>query len=149
MARTPPAQIWGIASTEYGVLIFDKGNNTIGGSLGGNTIAFNGAAGISIGAGGFVGNQGNLIESNSIYSNVGLGIDLGDNGPDFPQDVGDISGPNKRQNFPILTSVQAAGGRTEIRGVINNEINPAKLQLQFFSSAAADASGFGEGQRRS
>lgn len=50
-------------------------------------------------------NDGNTITKNSIYDNVGLGIDLAPLGQINFNDDGDIdSGPNEQLNFPILNS---------------------------------------------
>ena len=51
---------------------------------------------------------GNAIRGNSIASNGGGGIDLGNNGV-TSNDSGDTdSGANNLQNFPILTSAVAS-----------------------------------------
>src|SRR5262249_34664587 len=62
----------------------------------GNLVAFNGGAGIAADSG-----TGNLFRSNSIFSNAGLGIDLGADGV-TPNDPGDPDGgANDLQNFPV------------------------------------------------
>jgi parallel beta-helix repeat protein len=69
-----------------------------------NTIAFNGNGGIYIPNNGS--NPGIRInlDGNFIYSNVGLGIDLGTTG-DTPNDNLDADGgANEQQNYPVLTS---------------------------------------------
>ncbi len=119
------------------------GPNTIGGtdSSQGNVIAFNGGAGVALPAdfGLFA-----AILSNSIFSNVGLGIDLGDDGV-TPNDVCDgDTGPNDLQNFPVISGVDGSASSTTIQGQLNSTPSTAYL-LQFFASAAADPSGFGEG----
>lgn len=53
------------------------------------------AAGVAV-----LGGDGNTIIGNSIFDNVGLGIDLGDNGP-TPNGSGDF-GPNDYQNYPVF-----------------------------------------------
>ena len=73
-----------------------------------NTIAFNAAdaavrgAGIEVIDGGSV---GNVIDANSIFSNTGLGIDLGNDAVTLNTTDGPHVGPNDLQNFPVLTSV--------------------------------------------
>jgi hypothetical protein len=84
---------------------FAAHNNDIGGLAGGegNTIAFNGEAGIA-----FIDRPpslmgSNAIRGNSIHSNQGLGIDIGRDGP-TQNDDGDVdAGPNDLQNFPVLS----------------------------------------------
>ncbi|MGH9838271.1 MAG: hypothetical protein ACREEM_05760 [Blastocatellia bacterium] len=142
----------------FGVSILNASNNTIGNTIGGtaanagNTIAFNGAGGVVLTMPGSVPVTGNAILSNSIFSNtgpvlpdMGLGIDLGADGV-TPNDSGDADpGPNNLQNFPALTSIITGSGNTTIQGTLNSAANTA-FRLEFFSNAACDPSGNGEGQ---
>ena len=79
-------------------------NNTIGGGAtgAGNTIAFSTGDGIDV-----TGGTGNTIRENSIFSDTGLGIDLGANGVTANNSAGH-TGPNNYQNFPTLVSVLSA-----------------------------------------
>ncbi|MEO6970343.1 MAG: hypothetical protein ABI217_05570 [Chthoniobacterales bacterium] len=128
---------------------------TIGGANAGegNVVAFNypGAAGGGFAQGGIiVDNQfttptGIAIRGNSIFSNGGLGIDLGGNGV-TPNDTGDgDTGPNNLQNFPIITSATIAGGSANISGTLNSTAS-TQFTLDFFVNAACDPAGYGEGQ---
>jgi hypothetical protein len=115
--------------------------HTIGGPDSGqaNVIAFNGGTGLNLLNGGVT-----PILSNAIFSNGGLGIDLGDDGV-TPNDACDAdTGVNELQNFPVLTAVDGTASSTTIQGQLNS-VPSTTYQLQFFSSAAADPSGFGEG----
>ncbi len=119
---------------------FPASNNTIGGTAPGegNVVAFNGNRGVAVDGGG-----GNRILSNSIFSNTNLGIDLGAKGP-TANDPGDgDGGPNRQQNFPVLTV--AASGSLTIEGSLNSTANTT-FRLEFFASTACDASGHGEGE---
>ncbi len=110
-------------------------NNTITA----NKIAFNGASGVAT-----FGGTRNSIRGNSIFSNGKLGIDLGFNGV-TPNDPGDADmGENNLQNFPVITSVLSVGNSTTIHGSLNSTPNTI-FQIEFFSNAALDASGYGEG----
>ena len=119
--------------------------NTIGGTVdgAGNTIAFNGYAGVVVFSG-----TGNAILGNSIWANTGgsgLGIELIDplHGV-TPNDSGDEdTGPNNLQNFPVVTS--AIGGSTTIEGTLNSTPN-IQFRLELFSNSACDPSGSGEGE---
>ena len=125
-----------------GVLINAANNNLIGGTAAGagNIIAFNGGAGTRITSG-----AGNAVRSNSIFSNTGIGIDLGPSGI-TPNDALDADiGPNDLQNFPVLTSASSNGGSTTIRGTINSTA-AASFAVEFFSNSSCDDSGNGEGQ---
>ncbi len=117
----------------------------------GNTIMFNGSPqnqspGIAV-----VGSSyRNAILGNSIYSNAGLGIDLG--GPQIPDGVTandscdvDTLIANNGQNYPVLTSVVPGLGNTIIQGKLNSR--PAGVfRIEFFASPAADTTGYGEGK---
>ena len=132
----------------------------------GNVIAFNGFDGISL-------NSTRItIRGNSIHSNGGLGIDLGDDGV-TPNDVCDAdTGPNELQNFPVLTDApsgtvfvtatatnsngntsefsrcvraQVSGGSVVLQGTMEGRAS-ATFTLDFYSNTTCDASGNGEGQ---
>jgi ELWxxDGT repeat protein len=128
-------------------LLATTGPNQIGGTAtgAGNHIAFNGGNGISFQAGYYYPNSGTPILGNSIFSNGGMGIDLGEDGPTV-NDVGDPdTGPNNDQNSPVLQSVTGTGGATTTQWSFNSDAN-TQFRLEFFASAAADPSGYGEGQ---
>jgi hypothetical protein len=81
------------------------------------------------------------ILRNSIFDNGGLGISGGGPGVDA-NDVGDADLP---QNYPVITSATTFAGKTTIQGTLNSAPFGA-FDLRFFSSPAADPSGFGEGE---
>jgi hypothetical protein len=107
-----------------------------------NTIAFNTNAGIGDGGG-----TQNTFSRNSIFSNGGPGITLGDNLS--PNDPGDTdTGPNNLQNYPVLTSALVSSGHLVVKGTIDTP-SPATVTLEFFANAVptpgGDPSGYGEG----
>jgi hypothetical protein len=107
-----------------------------------NTIAFNALAGVAV-----LGSSttGNSIRGNSIHDNGGLGIDLGGDGV-TANDAGDAdTGPNNLQNYPVLTAA-VPGASTSIAGTLNSLPNTT-FTIDFYASAIADPSGYGEGQR--
>src|SRR5262249_31926387 len=112
-----------------------------------NFIGFNGGSGVRIPFA-QVGQQesiGDAIVGNAIYSNGGLSVDLGTEGPN-PNDFKDPdTGPNNLQNFPDLMSsranVRASGGlapagsgSVTITGRFNSTPN-SSFQLEFFFGA--------------
>ncbi|MBI3949247.1 MAG: HYR domain-containing protein [Acidobacteria bacterium] len=109
----------------------------------GNTIAFNDGDGVTLQAGGV--NVRNRIQSNNIFSNGGLGIDLGDNGVTANDACDPDGGANKLQNFPVITSTTPSGGNVTIMGTLNSTANTT-FNLDFFANPACDVSGHGEGQ---
>ena len=114
---------------------------TIGGTdpAAANVIAFNGtsfAGGVIVSSG-----TGNEIRGNSIFSNKGLGIDLGGDGVTL-NDPGDAdTGANNLQNFPIITSVSP----TNVQGTLNSTANTS-FTLEFFANPDCSASGYGQGK---
>ncbi len=130
-----------------GILIGNGGtadSTLIGGTVAGqgNTIAFNALAGIYVPASTSVAMLGNLV-----FSNGGLGIDLGTSGI-TANDAGDAdSGANGLQNFPLLTSANSNAAGTTIAGTLNSNANTT-YRIEFFASrpTVADATN-GEGER--
>ena len=105
-------------------------NNIVGGSTDalGNVIAYNGRAGVAV-TDDFA--TGNTIRHNSIFSNVGLGIDLGDAD----------TGPNNLQNFPVLVSAaNNSSGGTVVTGTINSTPDTT-LIIDFYTDTNAAAEG--------
>ena len=126
--------------------------NSIGGTTAGeaNVIANNARDGVEVAANlnTFTGMA--TILGNSIYNNGGLGINLGlgVSGPaQTPNDPGDTDGGvNGLQNFPVIASASSAAGSVTIAGSLNSTPDSNNFRLEFFASASADPSGFGEGQ---
>jgi len=155
---TMPDGVTGAGNTFAGVYISSTAaNNTIGGTApgAGNTIAYTqgvtGTAGSGDGV--FVESvdssiappTGNAILGNSIFSNAGLGIDLTPDGV-TSNDTGDAdTGANNLQNFPVLSSAVRVTGGTTVNGTLNSKANQS-FRIEFFTSPAADPSGFGEGK---
>lgn len=121
----------------YGISISNGYNNDIGGISGGqgNTVAFNQGAGVTVLAG-----TGNTIAGNSIYSNVGLGIDLAPFGPNI-NDPGDVDGgANNRQNKPFVTLAGSGFGETILQGLLDTEPNKT-YRLDFYYRSFCDGEG--------
>lgn len=117
-----------------GIHIYDSGNRI--GGLGpneGNVIAF-GYTGIVVSTD--IPMQtpiNNSILSNPIYGTNDLGIDLNGDGP-TPNDYEDAdTGPNKLQNFPIISTVTRQGASTTVTGGLNSKPSTA-FTLQFFNN---------------
>src|SRR5215203_2298908 len=146
-------------NTLYGVFIYGSGgtsgnseNNLVQGNLigtqkGGTKSLGNGEDGVGVFEEVSGSANGNRILSNSIFSNGGQGIDLGDNGP-TANDPGDTdTGANHLQNFPVLTSATTTSGTTTIQGTL--ESRPGEFYtIQFFSSPRGDEGRKFIGQQR-
>ena len=132
-----------IANTFVGINVNSVTSLTIGGTAAGdgNRIAFNSSSGVLISANA----TGILVSGNSIFSNGQLGIDLGNDGV-TPNDAGDAdTGANNLQNFPVLASAVSNGSSITIQGTLNSTASTT-FRVEFFSNAACDSSGNGEGQ---
>jgi WD40-like Beta Propeller Repeat/Right handed beta helix region/Periplasmic copper-binding protein (NosD) len=119
-------------------------SNTIGGTGAGqrNIIAFNSNAGVAVGGTG----RGDTIEGNAIFSNGGLGIDLGPGGVTANDPTDSDTGGNELQNFPDLATADiVAGGHPHLTGSLQDPAGT--YQLDVYASASCDPSGNGEGQR--
>ncbi len=106
----------------------------------GNTIRYNSGAGVLVEAG-----SGVIIQSNSISSNGGLGIDLGGDGVSLNDADDTDSGANGLQNFPVITSITSSGSGSTVNGTLTSTAGTV-FHLQFFANSFADPSGYGEGQ---
>ncbi len=126
-------------------------NNTIGGTApdAGNTIAFNSQDGVQVSG---ATTTGNAILGNAIRQNTQLGIDLvaaGDVLPGVTANDGafDIdTGANGLQNTLQLYAAAINGGNLLVHFGFAGAAN-GTFRVEFFASAAPDASGYGEGQR--
>ncbi|HJQ71463.1 MAG TPA: FG-GAP-like repeat-containing protein [Blastocatellia bacterium] len=139
---TQPDGVSALGNGSNGVFLNFVGGNSVGGVAGGagNTIAFNGGDGVLVVTG-----NANAISSNSIFSNAGLGINLEMDGA-TPNDACDNdSGGNNRQNFPVITSANSAGGSTTVQGTLDSTSNRT-FRIEFFSNTSCDGSGLSEGQ---
>ena len=128
-----------------GINVCDGAQDTVVGSvlLGGNVIANNTENGIGVEPTALL---NNTWAANRIFNNTLLGIDLSAPGGVTPNDPTDEDlGPNNHQNFPTPTLAVTTPTASLIQGTINTNPNTA-ITLHFYSSVAADPSGFGEGQ---
>jgi parallel beta-helix repeat protein len=106
----------------------------------GNTIAFNGGAGVAVVDATSVNNS---IRGNSIHNNGGLGIDLGNDGVTL-NGPSPRSGPNNLQNFPVLQVAGLVAGGTGVVGSLDSL--PGTAYTVDFYATSADPSGYGQGQ---
>jgi uncharacterized repeat protein (TIGR01451 family) len=103
---------------------------TTGGTVtaAGNLISNNGNDGVKVDGG-----AGDSILSNTIFSDAsGLEIEL-------------LRGANGGLAAPVLTTATTSGGNTTISGTLSAVASTPYI-IQFFSSPAANAPGFGEGE---
>lgn len=117
-----------------------------------NVIAHNGGAGVAVSGSRSI---GNAIRGNRIFTNAGLGIDLKADGPFYfpplagvtPNDPAPDSdkGPNRFQNFPVLTGVAASATGVVVSGELRSAPE-ATFRLDFYANRIRDPSGHGEGE---
>lgn len=132
-----------VGNSSHGILFFSTAahGNLIGGTNTGepNLIAFNFGDGIYVQAG-----TNNTLRANAIFSNSGLGIDIGNDGVQA-NDNGDAdSGANDLQNYPLLSSASFAAGGVTITGSLNSRPSRS-YALDFFGTVQPDLAN-GEGQ---
>lgn len=139
---TRPDGVTPAGNLYYGVQIHNAFDTLIGGDAAadGNVIAHNGFYGVFVDSG-----DGNAFMANSIYGNGFWGIDLAPYGVSKNDPADADLGPNRTQNYPVLTSVVANGGSAQVSGVLSSTPNSA-FSIELFSSPACDPSGFGEGK---
>ena len=106
---------------------------TVGGIAAGaaNILARNVGDGVVVASG-----VGSAIRGNSIFGNLGLGIDLSDNGRS-PNDLTDSdAGPNLTQNFPVLIAATISGGNLFVTYSVNSDPGNAAypLTVDFYES---------------
>jgi hypothetical protein len=119
-------------------------NNLVGGTVAGsgNLIEFNSGAGVIVSGAASVGDG---ILGDSTMGNGGLGIDLGNDGVTPNSPGGPHTGPNNLQNFPLITAVSPGQSTTTVQGTLNSK--PSTIfRLEFYSNAACDPSGSGQGR---
>jgi hypothetical protein len=114
-----------------GVVIDGGSNGNMVGSQPktGNTVAFNTGPGVEILKG-----IDNLIESNSIFANQGLGIELASGG-----------NANESQSAPVLASAASYGGETFVSGTLTSTPN-SSFKIDFYATDQANQSGGPQGQ---
>jgi hypothetical protein len=105
-----------------------------------NLIAYTGGTPV------IIGNSGR-VSGNRIFSNGGLGIDVGNDGVSL-NDPGDLNstGRGGKQNFPIINWARPQNGATVVEGIFDSRPS-TNYTLEFFANTACDPSGFGEGER--
>jgi trimeric autotransporter adhesin len=134
----------GLATRNYnGIVLSGASGVTIGGINAGepNVIAFNAGNGVQISSG-----TENSVRGNTIFSNTGVGINLGfdtvtENDPDDAD-----SGANNLQNFPLITSAHGTATETTVAGTLNAHPN-REHRIDLFANILPDETGYGEGQQ--
>ena len=123
-------------------------SNAIGGLAAGagNTIAFNGWAGVNMYD---PPTTNNPIRGNSFFSNGAIGIDLVVPGEPYPgvttNHLGFAAGPNDLQNFPVITNAFGQGGSTIVLGKLNS-LAARTFAIDVYRNWTANPSGYGEGR---
>jgi len=101
-----------------------------------NTVAYNLGSGIEV-QGLTAALNGNPIRGNSIYSNGGIGIDLGGDGVTANDPLDADGGPNSRQNYPIVLSavptLADAPFGTHVEGTLDSAASTA-YTLDFYAN---------------
>jgi CSLREA domain-containing protein len=135
--------IGGTYDTDYGngmggiLLTTGAQDNTIANNL----IYGNGSAGVRVG---LLAGTGNRIVFNVYRTNVGLPIDLREDGV-TPNDAGDVDeGPNRLQNFPVLTAINGGLGELTVSYRVDTDLarGDYPLTVDFYVNTAGHTGGF-------
>lgn len=118
-------------------------NNSVGGTGPGegNRVTFNTQNGVSVF--GFPEPTGVSVRGNAIRNNGELAIDLGLDGPSANDDTDTDSGPNGRQNFPILGDNTATTTSVIVEGSLRSLPNQTYM-VDVFANAECDSPARGE-----
>ena len=120
-------------------------NTTIGGTTPGaaNTITYNSGTGVVL-----LGNSGNAVLGNAIFSNSGLGIDLGNDGVTPNNAFKDLAQPNFGMDYPVFTSASISGTALTVTGYVGTAPGQAVFGLSRVEVFASDndPSGYGQGE---
>ncbi len=106
-----------------------------------NIIAGNGEDGVRVSSDG---DFNNLISLNSIFSNNGLGINLGTDGVTPNNSPNQSSGPNHYQNFPVINYADPANNKINFTLQAGGGTGP--FTIEFFVNDTCDETGNGEGK---
>lgn len=107
----------------------------------GNTIAYNGSRGIYM-----TGGPRNGVLTNSIHSNVSLGLDLTPSGVSANNDdttAAEQARPNHGRNFPVIVSAASSGPNIIITGTLDSLPSTGFL-LEFFDNDICDTTPAGD-----
>lgn len=136
-----------LGNNNRGIFLTYTANTDIGGINSGdeNIIANNGGAGIEITR---EQSDGNIILKNSIYNNIGIGIDLaiGSAGDGVTaNDINDSdSGANQYLNYPENITFLLNGSNIDC--FFDLDVPIGDYRVEFFKNSMADPSGHGEGE---
>jgi hypothetical protein len=142
----------GTAVIDGGMGTFVQGNLISGNSLGvdirlggatvtGNVISLNTGSGVHVQPAA----SRVLVQANNFSANGQLGIDLAPAGVNANDGGDGDGGANLGQNHPVLTLAQLVSGGVRVAGTLNSSASRT-FTIEVFVSAAADPSGFGEGE---
>ena len=159
-------------NADNGIMIEGASNNTIGaqtpGALLGNLINFDPASntivgnshdGVQIEASTNTSASADLISQNIIYNNGYMGIELGDDGINAPNDYVGSNGPSADnwQSYPIIYSITSTSSDPTISFFVpvpgpNNAPTAtgdsgASYVVEFYANTNTDASGLSEGEQ--
>jgi titin len=122
----------------------NNNNNRIGGNEAGagNTIAYNGAAGVEVRFG-----ARNGVYGNRFFANRLMPIDLGADGPTANDSLDSDTGPNALQNYPQITAAYVTTSQTVVKGTLNSTARSV-FSIDVYASPTADADPTGRGEGR-
>ncbi len=138
---TKPDGVTALTNNGIGIVVQSSFNQIGGTGPGaGNIIAFCTSNGVAI-----ISGTNNAVLGNSIFSDIGLGIDLDVSGVSTNDPGDEDLGPNNLQNFPILSAARNIGVATLFQGTLSSASNTT-FRIEFFANTNCHPSGFGPGR---
>jgi choice-of-anchor C domain-containing protein len=135
----------GVGNGQEGLTLFAQA--TVGGVAAGlgNTIAYNSGHGISVR--GAV--SGAVIRGNAIFSNSGLGIDLGNDGVSANDGAKTSGQPNLKMDRPLTVQAVLGPATLTVTGYVGSAANQSTFGAALVDvyEGDGDSSGSGEGRR--
>lgn len=134
----PPASCnFSLPNLRHGIRIEGGAHDNL---MAGNTIAYNGVMGVSIGSG-----RGNNVAYGAIYANAQYGIDLDGSGlNDNDADPSTLVLPNRGLNYPVLQSAYGGPHTAWLDGYLST--TDGTYTISVYASPSCDNTGYGEGQ---
>lgn len=126
-----------LGNASVGVYVTDHGT-----TVRHNVIAYNGSAGVSFGPN----SVDNLVTENSIFGNVGLGIDVRSQSSALPDgatandELDEDEGSNHLQNKPTILSAVLLSDKITVTGSLASEPNK-EYHIELFTSPNGDGEG--------
>lgn len=139
-----------LGNSSYGMSIENASGYTTGANIiYSNGIANNFSDGIIVLTNSYGSPKGNNLNSNSIFNNGSLGINLApdlSDGVTINDNLDADSGPNNLQNYPVITSATLNSSGAVVMTFTLDSLSSTQFSVRAFSNDSCNPSGHGEGR---